>query len=46
VKFMEWQDDRKRLGDTGMIGFQVHGGGDGTKQFVRYRNVRIKEIKG
>ena len=24
---------------------QVHGGGDYTKQFVRYRNIRVKELK-
>jgi len=23
---------------------QVHGGGDYTKQFVRYRNIRVKEL--
>ena len=46
VRFMEWQDDRKRLGDEGGIAFQVHGGNIGSiDQFVRYRNVRIKELK-
>ena len=42
VKFMEWTETEKRLDDKGSIGLQVHGGGDMTKQFVRYRNLRIK----
>ena len=45
VKFMDYQDTEKRLPDGGGIGLQVHGGGDYTKQFVRYRNIRIKEIR-
>lgn len=45
VKFMEYQDTEKRLADKGGIAFQVHGGGDYTKQFVRYRKVRVREIK-
>jgi len=45
VKFMDFADDKKRLGDTGSIALQVHGGGDYTKQFVRYRNIRVKELK-
>ena len=45
VKFMEYQDTEKRLADKGGIALQVHGGGDHTKQFVRYRNVRVKELK-
>jgi 3-keto-disaccharide hydrolase len=45
VKFMEYQDTEKRLSDKGSIALQVHGGGDFTKQFVRYRNVRVKELK-
>ena len=44
VKFMELQDDQKRLPDKGGVALQVHGGGDFTKQFVRYRNIRIKEL--
>ena len=44
VKFMEYQDTEKRLADKGGIALQVHGGGDYTKQFVRYRNIRVKEI--
>jgi len=42
VKFMEMTDTEKRLPDTGGIALQVHGGGDSTKQFVRYRNIRVK----
>jgi hypothetical protein len=45
VKFMEFTDTEKRLGDKGGIALQVHGGGDYTKQFVRYRNIRVKELK-
>ncbi len=44
VKFMEYQDTEKRLGDTGGIALQVHGGGDYTKQYVRYRNIRVKDL--
>lgn len=44
-KVMEWQDTEKRLPDTGGIALQVHGGGDYTSQFVRYRNIRVREIK-
>jgi hypothetical protein len=45
VKFMDFTDTEKRLGDKGGIALQVHGGGDYTRQFVRYRNIRIKELK-
>ncbi|MCU0703727.1 MAG: DUF1080 domain-containing protein [Fimbriiglobus sp.] len=44
VRFMEFQDTEKRLEDKGGIALQVHGGGDFTKQFVRYRNIRVKEL--
>ncbi len=44
VKFMEFQDVEKRHPDAGMIALQVHGGGDFTKQFVRYRGVRVKTL--
>ncbi len=44
VKFMEWSDKEKRHPDKGFIGLQIHGGGDFTKQFVRYRNLRVKEL--
>lgn len=45
VKFTELQDTEKRTADTGMIALQVHGGGDYTKQFVRYKGIKIKELK-
>jgi hypothetical protein len=45
VKFMEYTDTEKRHIDSGGIALQVHGGGDYTKQFVRYRNIRVKELK-
>jgi hypothetical protein len=45
VKFMEYQDEKKRLPDEGGIALQVHGGGDFTKQFVRYRKMRVKELE-
>ena len=45
VKIMEWKDTEKRLPDTGSIALQVHGGSIGfTDKFVRYRNVRVKEL--
>jgi len=44
VKFMEWTDEMKRLPDTGGIALQVHGGGDYTKEFVRYRKIRVKVL--
>ncbi len=45
VKFMEYTDTEKRHIDAGGIALQVHGGGDHTKEFVRYRNIRVKELK-
>ena len=44
VRFMELSDPEKRHSDTGSVALQVHGGGDFTKQFVRYRNVKVKEL--
>ena len=44
VKFMDWTEPQKRHPDKGGIGLQVHGGGDFTKQYVRYRNIRIKAL--
>jgi len=44
VKFMEFQDDKKRLDDEGGIALQVHGGGDFVKEYVRYRNIRVKVL--
>jgi len=45
VRFMEITDKEKRHQGEGSIALQVHGGGDFTKQFVRYRNVRVKPLK-
>jgi hypothetical protein len=44
VKFMDWTETERRHPDKGSIGLQVHGGGDLTKQFVRYRNIRVKRL--
>jgi hypothetical protein len=44
VKFMEFTDKEKRHPDKGGIALQVHGGGDFTKQFVRYRKIRVKVL--
>lgn len=46
VKIMEWSDTEKRLPDKGRIALQVHGGGDLTRQFVRYRNIRVLRLDG
>lgn len=46
VRFLEWTDPMKRHPDRGGIALQVHGGGDLTKQFVRYRKIRVKELGG
>jgi hypothetical protein len=46
VKFMEWTETEKRHPDQGGIALQVHGGGDLTRQFVRYRNIRVKKLEG
>jgi hypothetical protein len=44
VKIMEWTEPQKRHPDTGGIALQVHGGGDLTRQFVRYRNIRVRPV--
>jgi Domain of Unknown Function (DUF1080). len=45
VKIMHWTDTEKRLPDKGSIALQVHGGSMGfTDRYVRYRNVRVKEL--
>lgn len=44
VKIMEWTETEARLPAKGHIALQVHGGGDFTKQFVRYRNIRVKKL--
>ena len=47
VQIMDWTDSlAKRHPDTGGIALQVHGGGDHTKEFVRYRNIRVKKLNG
>ena len=46
VQIMDWTDTlAKRHPDTGGIALQVHGGGDHTREFVRYRNIRVKRLK-
>jgi hypothetical protein len=46
-KFMDYTDTKKRLPDQGGIALQIHGGDWGsTTQFVRYRNLRVKELAG
>ncbi|MDZ4685690.1 MAG: DUF1080 domain-containing protein [Planctomycetaceae bacterium] len=45
VRIAEFADTEKRHPDTGMIALQVHGGGDFTNQFVRYRGVKVKVLK-
>lgn len=42
----EWQETEIRYSNEGGIALQVHGGGDYTKQLVRYRNIQVKELKG
>jgi hypothetical protein len=44
VKFCDWTETERRHPDQGGIALQVHGGGDLTKQFVRYRNIRVKKL--
>lgn len=44
VRFMEFEDSEKRHPDAGGIALQVHGGGDSTREFVRYRNIRVKVL--
>jgi hypothetical protein len=44
VKIMEWTETETRLPVKNHIALQVHGGGDQTKQFVRYRNIMVKKL--
>ncbi len=44
IRFLEFQDDRRRRPDRGAIALQVHGGGDHRNQLVRYRNIRVKSL--
>ena len=46
VKIMDWAETQKRHADAGGIAVQVHGGGNLTNQFVRYRNVQVKKLDG
>ena len=46
VKMMEWTETEERHPDEGGIALQVHGGGDRTGEYVRYRNVRVKRLDG
>ena len=47
VRFMQWQDpaSEPRHPAEGGIALQVHGGGDHTKEYVRYRGIKVKELK-
>lgn len=44
LKIMEFTDTETRQPERGGIALQVHGGGDFTRQFVRYRNIKVKEL--
>ena len=44
VKMMEWQEKEVRHQAKGGIALQVHGGGDHTREFVRYRNIQVKRL--
>ena len=44
VKIMEWKEKEVRHPDTGGIALQVHGGGNFTQQFVRYKNIKVKPL--
>ena len=43
-RFMEAKETETGHPDTGRIALQVHGGGDFTKQYVRYRAIRVKRL--
>jgi hypothetical protein len=46
VRFFEYEDTVKRDGkDKGGIALQIHGGGNNSTQFVRYRNIRVKVLE-
>lgn len=44
VKIMEWQEKEVRHPGSGHIALQVHGGGDFTDKYVRYRNIQVKDL--
>ena len=41
---MEWQEKEVRHQAKGGIALQVHGGGDHTQEFVRYRNIQVRRL--
>jgi hypothetical protein len=41
---MEFTDAEARHEREGSIALQVHGGRDFTRQYVRYRNVKVKVL--
>jgi len=45
-KIMEFTDTQTRLPPRGGVALQVHGGGDFTRRFVRYRRVRLLDLGG
>jgi hypothetical protein len=45
VRFMEFADSENRHPDAGGIGLQIHGGGNLTDKYVRYRNIRVKVLQ-
>jgi hypothetical protein len=45
VQFMNWTETEVRHPAQGRIGLQVHGGGDFTRQFVRYRDIKVRNVK-
>ena len=44
LRFLDYQDDRRRLPDRGAIALQIHGGGDHRGERARYRNIRAKPL--
>ena len=44
VQIMEWKEKAVRHPAKGGIALQVHGGGDHTNEYVRYRNIRVKRL--
>jgi hypothetical protein len=44
VKIMEWEEKEVRHPARGGIALQVHGGGDHTRAFVRYRHIQVKRL--
>lgn len=44
TRLKEVKETNKRHSDAGKIAVQVHGSGDFTRQFVRYRAMRVKRL--